>query len=133
MDSTLEPVKVLIVDDQPPFRAAARAVVARVDGFALVGEAISGEHALELVDALHPDLVLMDINLGGIDGIEATRRIASTQPAVSVMLLSTYREEELPSDARSCGAIAYINKDELSPKRLRELWAAGSQPGWSRA
>jgi two-component system, NarL family, invasion response regulator UvrY len=69
-------VTVLIADDQAPFRSAARAVVSVTAGFEVVGEVESGEEAVELVEALNPDLVLMDIHLPGINGIEAARRIA---------------------------------------------------------
>ncbi|HEV8299145.1 MAG TPA: response regulator transcription factor, partial [Acidimicrobiales bacterium] len=68
-------VTVLIVDDQPLFRRAARAVLDRLPGFRLAGESASGEEAVESAVALRPDLVLMDINMEGMDGIEATSRI----------------------------------------------------------
>ena len=71
---------VLIVDDQMPFRVAARSVVGVTPGFEVVGEAKSGEEAVEQVAALHPELVLMDINMDGISGIEATRRITAAHP-----------------------------------------------------
>jgi two-component system invasion response regulator UvrY len=70
-------VSVLIVDDQPPFRRAAAAVVRMTPGFAVVGEAGSGEEAVERVAELGPGLVLMDINMPGINGIEATRLITA--------------------------------------------------------
>ncbi len=127
---TERPVDVLIVDDQAPFRAAARAVIARVAGFTLIAEAESGEEAVALHGDLRPDLVLMDINMGGIDGIEATRRITAVDPATMVVLVSTYRLDELPAGARTSGAKAYVNKDELSPRVLRRLWADGGDPAW---
>ena len=69
------PVRVLIVDDQEPFRLAARMVVELTDGFEVVGEAETGEDSVAMTADLSPDLVLMDVNLPGIDGLEATRRI----------------------------------------------------------
>ena len=118
-----DPVPVLIVDDQAPFRRAARAVVTATPGFEVAGEAESGEEAVELADALAPScLVLMDINLPGINGIEATRRIRAAQPDVAVILLSTYSEADLPDDARDCGAIAYVHKEDFGPVLVRELW-----------
>ena len=125
-----EDVSVLIVDDQAPFREAARAVVERAKEFDLVGEAESGEQAVEVVDALLPDLVLMDINMAGISGIEATSRIAAAHPEVTVFLLSTYNEDDLPPDVRTCGAAAYINKENFGGRILRTTWEAGGQPGW---
>ncbi|MEK7425063.1 MAG: response regulator transcription factor [Actinomycetota bacterium] len=123
-------VRVLVVDDQAPFRAAARAVIARVQGFELVAEATSGEEAVELVDLLHPTVVLMDINMGAMDGLEATRIITSTHPETLVILVSTYTEADMPPAARTCGAAAYVNKDELSPRVVRRLWEAGGDPAW---
>ncbi len=124
------PVRVLVVDDQAPFRDAARAVVARIPGFELIAEATSGESAVALVDELRPAVVLMDINMGAMDGIEATAAIVSEHPTVFVILVSTYTEDEMPPAARTCGAVAYVNKDELSPRVLRRLWEAGGDPDW---
>jgi two-component system invasion response regulator UvrY len=126
------PVRALIVDDQAPFRDAARAVLSRVAEFELVGAATSGEDAISLVDELLPALVLMDINMGAVDGIEATRAIVARHPGTFVVLVSTYTEADLPPAARTCGAAAYLNKDELSPRALRSLWAAGGDPAWHR-
>ena len=120
------PVRVLVVDDQPPFRAAARAVVDRISGFEVVAEAASGEEAVLAVADAPPDLVLMDIEMDGIDGIEATRRILADHPHVKVVLLSTYELADLPPAARTSGAIAYVNKDEFGTRVLRRLWEAGT-------
>lgn len=117
-----DPVAVLIVDDQKPFRSAARAVVSATPGFEVVDEAESGEEAIELVDRLTPGLVLMDINMPGISGIEAARHITGEHPEVVVMLLSTYQVGDLPMDARNCGAAAYVNKEEFGPKVMQDLW-----------
>jgi DNA-binding NarL/FixJ family response regulator len=120
------PVPVLIVDDQAPFRRAARAVVTATPGFEVVGEAESGEEAVEMADALAPGMVLMDINLPGINGIEATRRITAAHPKTLVMLLSTYQSGDLPADAESCGAAEYVHKEDFGPSVVQELWSRNS-------
>jgi DNA-binding NarL/FixJ family response regulator len=117
-----DPVAVLIVDDQAPFRRAARAVVTATPGFEVVGEAESGEEAVELADSLSPGLVLMDINLPGINGIEATRRITAAHPGAVVMLLSTYQSGDLPADAGSSGAAEYVHKEEFGPAVVLDIW-----------
>jgi len=117
-----EPVSVLVVDDQAPFRVAARSVVRATKGFEVVGEAKSGEEALEAVARLEPHLVLMDINMEGMGGIEASRRIRDEHPATQVVLLSTYDEDDLPADARTCGAAAYVHKERFGPDVLEETW-----------
>jgi two-component system, NarL family, invasion response regulator UvrY len=116
-------VSVLVVDDQAPFRMAAKAVIRRASGFELAGEASSGEEAVELVDSLHPDLVLMDINMGEMNGVEATRRIVAAHPEVVVLLCSTYDASDLPVDAAESGARAYVHKEHLSPSALEAMWA----------
>ena len=116
-------VSVLIVDDQAPFRRAAAAVVKVTRGFDVVGEAESGEEAVELAGEVAPQLVLMDINMGGISGIEATRRILASSPDVVVVLLSTYQAADLPADAATSGAVAYVNKEEFGPDVLHDVWA----------
>ena len=119
---TAATIAVLIVDDQAPFRLAAKAVVRRTEGFELTGEAASGEEAVERVIELQPDLVLMDINMPGINGIEATRQIMAVAPTTVVFLCSTYQQSDLPEDAVTSGAAAYINKEELGPDLVRRLW-----------
>jgi DNA-binding NarL/FixJ family response regulator len=123
-DREMSSVSVLVVDDQVPFRRAANAVVAVTPGFTVVGEARSGEEAVEMAAGLHPQLVLMDINMEGISGIEATRQITSAASDIVVLLLSTYSEQDLPADARSCGAAAYIHKEEFGRDVLEDSWAA---------
>lgn len=118
-----EAVSVLIVDDQAPFRRAAAAVVKVTSGFEVVGEAESGEEAVELAGTLAPQMVLMDINMGGISGIEATRRITAGWPEVAVVLLSTYQAQDLPADATSSGALAYVHKEDFGPRVLEDVWA----------
>lgn len=118
-------MRVLIVDDQEPFRLAARTVVEITDGFEVAGEAETGEAALEAVRELGPDLVLMDVNLPGIDGMEATRRILEDSgDRVVVLMLSTYEADEYAPRAAEVGAAAYIPKSEFEPDRLADAWSA---------
>ncbi len=122
------PVRVLIVDDQEPFRMAARLVVEATDGFEVAGEAETGESSVEMARELKPDLVLMDVNLPGINGLDATRQILAEEAgSVVVLLLSTYEEEEYAPRAAECGAAAYLPKASFGPDRLAAAWAAASR------
>jgi len=122
-------VKVLIVDDQKAFRVAAHEVVTVTQGFEVVGEAETGEVSILAARRLHPDLVLMDVNLPGIDGLEASRRITAEHSEVVVLLLSTYDPEDFaPRIARS-GASAFIAKAVFGPDTLVDAWLrSGNTP-----
>ena len=117
---------VLVVDDQAPFRAIARTVVELTPGFVVAGEAETGEDAVRLAAELSPTVILMDINLPGINGIEATRQILAGAPATRVILLSTYRESDLPADALDSGARRYVHKEDFEPGVLLDV--LGDQP-----
>ena len=125
-----ERVSVMIVDDQAPFRDAARAVLGRVDGFDLVAEVESGEDAVSTSEQL--------ASRPRVDGhqhgcAERHRRHPPDRrrpPGDQVILVSTYALDDLPPGARTSGAMAYVNKDELSPRVVRRLWEAGGDPDW---
>jgi CheY-like chemotaxis protein len=111
---------VFVVDDHESMRSAMSAVVAETAGFVVVGSAGSGEDSLERLRPGSADLVLMDVSLPGMDGVEAARRLAATPDPPVVVLLSTYDESEV--DHRGSGATAYVSKSSFSPQRLQQVW-----------
>ncbi|MBV9661735.1 MAG: response regulator transcription factor [Acidimicrobiales bacterium] len=115
-------IGVLVVDDQPPFRRAARAVLERVEDFHLIGEAETGEDAVALAAELRPSLVLMDINMPGMGGIEATRRIVTADPDVVVVLCSTRDVADVPGTVAASGAATYLSKEAFGADALRHIW-----------
>jgi two-component system, NarL family, invasion response regulator UvrY len=125
-------IRVLIVDDQELVRTGFRLFLETQPGLAVVGEAGDGEEAIERVRELRPDVVLMDINLPGRNGIESTRALLAVHPAAAVVLTSTYAAADLPAGADDCGAVGYLRKEELTPRLLRELVSGGSTGSGTR-
>lgn len=120
-------VSVLLVDDQESFRSAARLVIDVADGFELVGEAETAEEGLDKARELVPDLVLMDINLPGMDGLEATRRLAAGEEGTRVIVLSTYEAAEYEKRSLEAGALAFMSKSDFEPHALRLVWERSGQ------
>jgi two-component system response regulator AlgR len=118
-------VRVLVVDDQEPFRQAMATVVQETDGFVVVGVAASGEDSLTAAAELRPDLVLMDVHLPGIDGIEASRRLTGEDGGPVVVLLSTYDADQF--DLSESGAATYVAKATFGPDRLAQIWESHGQ------
>ena len=120
---------VLIVDDQAPFRVAAAAVVEATPGFRVVAVAGSGEEAVLLAPRLHPDLVLMDVQLPGVDGWEATRLLRSLPTPPVVVVLSGTDVGDTEDLIASSGALCYVPKAAFGPQGLSRAWAmAGGGP-----
>jgi two-component system, NarL family, invasion response regulator UvrY len=117
-----EGVSVFTVDDQAVFRSVAREVIAATPGFESAGEAHSGEAALTEMTRSHPDLVLIDVRMPGMGGVEAARRIAATQPEAVIVLISIEDPEVLGDDVRLCGAAELVRKQDFGPSLLRRLW-----------
>jgi DNA-binding NarL/FixJ family response regulator len=117
-------VRVLVVDDVAAYLGAMVAVVAETPGFEVVGEASSGENALVVATQSCPDLVLMDVNLPGFDGVEATRRLLLGDHPPTVVLLSTYDDEVGQQFVAESGAAAYVHKAVFGPDRLEQAWSA---------
>jgi DNA-binding NarL/FixJ family response regulator len=117
-------VRVLVVDDHETFRHVAAAVVEATGGFVVVGSVGSAEESLVAAEGTEPDLVLMDISLPGIDGIEATRRLRAMPRPPVVILLSTYDEADFGPRARECGAAGYLAKSAFGTDGLAAAWAS---------
>ena len=116
------PVSVVTVDDQAVFRAVARELIEATAGFESVGEADSAEAGIALVNELDPQLVLMDVRMPGMDGIEAARRIKEEHPSTVVLLVSI-EEPPVPADEiEGSGASDFVRKQDFGPSKLRALW-----------
>ena len=113
-------ISILIVDDHSVVRQGVRAFLEAQPGFTIAGEAESGEQAIQLAKDLIPDVVLMDLALPGIDGVEATRQIKRVSPRTQVIVLTSYYEDEHVFPALRAGAISYTLKD-LRPGELVDI------------
>lgn len=128
MTAPAPPVRVAIVDDQAPFRRVARAVVGRTPGFEVVADANSGEEAVRLCRELHPDLLLIDVQMPGMGGVEAARRVRAAGWSL-VVLVSTQSRDDLDLADPATGAeLLFLPKESLTPARLAELWDQVSRP-----
>jgi len=114
-------IRVFTVDDQEIFRGVARDVIAATPGFKSVGEAASGEAALEAIERLSPQLVLCDVRMPGIDGVEVARRLTATHPETVVVLVSIEERDDVAAAARLEG-IPLFRKQDFGPRLLRRIW-----------
>jgi len=106
-----EPITILIVDDHEVVRKGVRSYLETLPDFRVVGEASSGEEGIELVSELIPDIVLLDLIMPGMDGVESTRQIKKISPRTQVVVLTSYHEDLHIFPALKAGAISYILKD----------------------
>ena len=123
----LRTFRVLVADDQAPFRDAARAVLESAQDLELVAEVTSGEEAVDAAGRLDPDLVVMDIKMDGIGGVEATRQILAARPETLVVLVSSYHPEDVSRAVVESGAFAFVMKDRFSASMLAGLLSDQAQ------
>jgi DNA-binding NarL/FixJ family response regulator len=106
-----ESIRVVLADDHQLFREGVGSLLERADGIELVGEAASGEEAVDMADSLLPDIVLMDLQMPGIGGLEATRIITRRNPHIGVLVLTMFEDDESVFAALKAGARGYVLKD----------------------
>jgi DNA-binding NarL/FixJ family response regulator len=121
-----EPIRIVIADDHEPFRHGMRALLGSVAGLEVVGEADSGAAAVEKAAILQPDVVLMDLNMTGVDGIAATRQIVGTSPHIAVLVVSMYEDEDQVFGALKAGARGYLLKGADRNELVRAIRSVAS-------
>ncbi len=122
----IERIQVLIADDHPLFRDGLRVMLEAADGFGVVGEATTGEEAVALTASLRPDVVLMDIAMPGVNGIEATRRVVQADPDARVLMLTMLEDDDSVFAALRAGARGYLLKGARQDEALRAIRAVAN-------
>ena len=120
------PIRVLVADDHRLFRDGLRALLNSAEDLELVGEAGDGEEVVAQAAAVQPDVILMDLQLPGLNGVEATRRILRSQPSVNVLVLTMFEDTDTVLAAMRAGARGYILKDTDEEALLRSVRAVAS-------
>jgi DNA-binding NarL/FixJ family response regulator len=122
----MEQITLLLADDHAHFREGLRALVLAAPDIAIIGEAATGDEAISLAATLQPDVILMDINMPGANGIEATRRILHTSPHISVLVLTMFDDDDSVFAALRAGARGYLLKGALKAEILRAIRGVSS-------
>ena len=121
-----DPIRVLIVDDHALFRAGLRALLSSVPNMSIAGEADNGEAAIRSAAKLQPDVILMDIQMPGVNGIEATRRIYQSSPHIGVIVLTMFEDDDSVFAAMRAGARGYLLKGADQTEILRAIHSVES-------
>lgn len=119
------PLRILIADDHPLFRDGMNLLLSTTDDLTVVGEATNGEEAVELATEQWPDVILMDLKMPGLNGIEATRRILDANPAIRVLVVTMFEDDASVFTAMRAGARGYVLKDAQKDDLLRAIRAVG--------
>lgn len=122
----MEPLRVLIADDHPVFRNGLRALLSSVPAIEVVGEASTSDEVIALAASAQPDVILMDLQMPGIGGIEATRRILHTSPHITILVVTMFEDEESVFAALRAGARGYVLKGASPNELMRAIQAVGS-------
>jgi DNA-binding NarL/FixJ family response regulator len=122
----MDKLRVLIAEDSAPFRQGLRGLLQSVDSLEVVGEATSGQEAIQLAGQLQPDIVLMDLQMPGLNGIEATRQIVYTSPHISILMLTMFEDDESVFAALRAGARGYLLKGALKAEIVRAIQGVAS-------
>jgi DNA-binding NarL/FixJ family response regulator len=120
------PIRIVIADDHPLFRAGLRALLGSVTDMEVVGEATTGDEAVDLAREVHPEVVVMDLNMPGIGGIGATRRIVEDARGVRVLVMTMHEDDEAVFAALRAGAHGYLLKGALQEETLRAIRAVAN-------
>ncbi|HWI06741.1 MAG TPA: response regulator transcription factor, partial [Solirubrobacteraceae bacterium] len=121
-----KPIRVVVVDDHDLFRSGLRRLLDEEDGLEVVGDARRGDEAVQKTAELKPDVVVMDINMPGMSGVEATRSVLQTSPDSAVLMLTVTSDENAVLDAVLAGACGYLLKDATLPEIVRGIRAAAA-------
>ena len=125
-ENPAEPVTVIVADDQSAVREGLVLLLGTLPGIVVAGQAADGNAAVELVAAVNPQVVLMDLNMPGADGVSATRRITADHPGTRVVVLTTYADDESIIGALQAGALGYLTKDATRAEIGRAVLAAAA-------
>jgi len=126
MNAATEQLRVLIADDHPVFRNGLRMLLSAQDGIDVVGDASTGREAVTRADELQPDVVVMDLQMPGVDGVSATRQVVQELPGTGVLVLTMFEDDESVFTAMRAGARGYLVKGADSPEVWRAVSAVAS-------
>src|SRR6266702_2839678 len=122
----MDTLRILIADDHPLFRKGMRTLLTATAGTEVIGEATTGQEVIELADRLQPDVILMDLQMPGINGIEATRQILQASPHIRILVVTLFEDDSSVFTALRAGARGYILKDAKEEDIVRAIRAVGS-------
>ncbi len=122
----MEKIKIILVDDHRLFREGIKALLSGIDDIGIIGEASDGKELFTKLEALHPDIIIMDISLHGMSGIEITKKIYMDRPDIKVLILSMYNNEEFIITSLKAGAKGYLPKTTSRKEMLEAIYAINS-------